>query len=139
MKAIPRLVGQLTVLALMASVCGCARSVETPVFHKVRALAGRKAIDCGNALFAGMVAKNNACAIGAATEGAAFYIRWTIHDDQTTSARGIAMNPDGQMFMVSTSPNAAPGQLETVSCKSPHLAPDPTVTSVKVLTCTPND
>ena len=95
------------------------------------------AIDCGDCLFPSLVAKNNACAIGATVEHAPFYIRWEIHDHAPRTMRGIAMTHTGQIFLVTETLGTPAGELEMTPCDAPNLVPDPSVTSVKALTCGP--
>ena len=79
--------------------------------QKLRTLAGPGAIDCGDCLFPSLVAKNNACAIGATVEHAPFYIRWEIHDRAPRTMRGIAMNHIGQIFLVTETLGTPAGEL----------------------------
>ena len=72
----------LFALAELLFAFGCSNGA-TRMHQKLRTLAGPGAIDCGDSLFPSLVAKNNACAIGATVEHAPFYIRWEIHDRDT--------------------------------------------------------
>ena len=116
--------------------CGCATDGGR-MRHRLRSLAGPGAIDCGDSLFPNLVPKNNACAIGASVERAPFYIRWEIHDGSSRRMRGIAMNSNGLMFMVTENFDDPAHGLPMIPCSTSQLVPDPSVTSIKLLTCAP--
>ena len=129
----------LTALALLN---GCTRSLaaiqeSSAVRQRVRAIAGANAISCGDNLFPSLVAKNNACAIGAMTEHAPFYIVWNIPSGSSSITRGIVMNQPGEMFMVSETREGSRSNFKIAVCPSQKLVPDATITTASVLTCNP--
>ncbi len=126
----------LFALAELLFAFGCSNGA-TRMHQKLRTLAGPGAIDCGDSLFPSLVAKNNACAIGATVEHAPFYIRWEIHDRTPRVMRGIAMNHVGLMFIVTEKLGTPDAELPVTPCDSPNLVPDKSVTSINTLMCAP--
>jgi hypothetical protein len=132
---IPRTICLLALSELLFAL-GCSNGA--PRMHqKLRELAGPAAINCGDSLFPSLVARNNACAIGATVEHAPFYIRWEIHDRTPRVMRGIAMNSVGQMFIVTEKLGTPDGELPVTPCDSPNLVADKSVTSINTLMCAP--
>ena len=115
---------------------GCSNGA-TRMHQKLRSLAGPGAINCGDGLLPNLIARNNACAIGATVEHAPFYIRWEIHDGASRTMRGIAMNSGGQMFVVTEKLGTPDGELPVTPCDSPNLVADKSVTSINTLMCAP--
>jgi hypothetical protein len=126
----------LLALSELLFALGCSNGA-TRMHQRLRELAGPDAINCGDSLFPALVAKNNACAIGATVEHAPFYIRWEIHDHTPRVMRGIAMNHLGLMFVVTEELGRPDSDLAVTPCDSPNLVPDKSVTSINTLMCAP--
>ena len=122
--------------------CGCSRFLSgvhesSAIRVRMRGLAGPGAIYCGDNLLPNLIPKNNACAIGAMTEHAPFYIVWNIPTGSSMITRGIAMNRTGEMFMLSETHEPSGGHFTTTLCPAQSLVPDSTITTTSVLTCKP--
>ena len=132
-------------LSTLVLPCGCSQfskfltdaQKSGAIRQRVRAVAGHGAINCGDNLLPNLARKNNACAIGAMTERAAFYIVWNIADGSSTTTRGIAMNNTGEMFMTSETREGSGSKFTFALCPTPRLVRDVTVTTTEVLTCNP--
>ncbi|HEY4008666.1 MAG TPA: hypothetical protein VGM11_00835 [Acidobacteriaceae bacterium] len=136
----------LTMLSSCAALLSGCFGTDRSVFHQLRHLAGPRGIDCGVVLYPGHEAKDNACAIGAASENAAFFVHYIVKSGDGTVDRGVALTPSGRMLVVSDDPNAdgipLPAQvggkpIKAFACVENRLAPDPAIRNETVLTCQP--